>query len=443
MTTGMTTNAFARHALARPATMALRLALVLGLLLPSLAIAQALRQDIDRIVALVEEDVILQSELDSAIDNILIQLQGRGENLPPRRIIEEQVLERLIMTRLEVIRAEETGIRASDANVDQALQQVALQNGLTLTQLRQAVEADGFDFQEFRRQIREEILSTELRQRVAASMDEITETEVDILLASGGIGGPEYHLAQIMIMVPEASSAAETNAARQRAEDVRRQIIEGLDFTTAAITFSQAPDALEGGEVGWRSINTLPPLFADALRPLRPGEISELIRSPAGFLILRVNDIRERSEIIVTEFRARHLMVEPSELLTMEAAERRVRDLHARILAGEDFAELARQNSTDESSANIGGLLNWFQAGQYGPDLQSALDALAIGELSQPFRTASGWHIVRLEDTRQADRTREALRAQARDMLFQQKAEEEVERYLRQLRAESFVEVRL
>ncbi len=417
--------------------------LTLLVLLPTLAFGQSQRQELDRIVALVEEDVILKSELDAAIATIEMQVRARGENLPPRNVIEEQVLERLIMTRLEVIRAEETGIRASDANVDQALQQVASQNNLTLGQLRQAIEADGYDFQEFRRQLREEILSSELRQRVAASMDDITETEVDILLASGGIGGPEYHLSQIMVQVPEAASNAEVQAARDRAEEVRQRILDGMDFSSAAITFSQAPDALEGGDVGWRQVSTLPPLFADALEPLGPGEITEPIRSPGGFLILRVNDVRERAEVIVQEYRASHLMVEPSEILSLDAAESRVRDLHARIVDGEEFSELARRYSTDESSANIGGRLGWFQSGQFGPDLQSQIDRLEPGEVSQPFRTGMGWHIVRLEETRQADRTREAMRSQAREMLYQQKAEEEIERFLRQLRAESFVEVRL
>ncbi len=416
---------------------------VLALLLPALASAQALRQNLDGIVALVEEDVILQSELDAAIATIEMQVRGRGENLPPRRVMEEQVLERLIMTRLEVIRAEETGIRASDANVDQALQQVAQQNGITLTQLRQAIEADGYDFQEFRRQIREEILSSELRQRVAASMDDITDTEVDILLASGGIGGPEFNLSQILIQVPEGASSADVQAAAQRTQEIRGEIEQGMDFASAAIAFSQAPDALEGGDVGWRQLTTLPPLFADALDGLEPGDVTEPIRSPGGFLLLRVNDVREASEVIVQEYRARHIMIEPSEVLSLDAAERRIRDLHERIEAGEEFGDLARRYSTDETSANIGGRLNWFASGEYGSDLQSAIDALEPGELSQPFRTGMGWHLVRLDETRQADRTEEALRSQAREMLFQQKAEEEVERFLRQLRAESFVEVRL
>ncbi len=417
--------------------------LALMLLFPTLGLAQQLRQELDGIVALVEEDVILRSELDAAIATIEMQVQGRGENLPPRRILEEQVLDRLVMTRLEVIRAEETGIRASDANVDQALQQVAQQNGITVAQLRQAIESDGYDFEEFRRQIREEILSSELRQRVAASMDDITETEVDIMLASGGVGGAEYNLSQILIQLPEGASGAEARAAEERAEEVRQQVLDGMDFTEAAISFSQAPDALEGGNVGWRQVSTLPPVFAEALEPLGPGEITDPIRSPGGYLLLRVNDVRERSEVIVREYKAHHLMIEPTEILSMEQAESRIRDLHERIQDGEEFAELARRYSTDDSSANLGGLLNWFPAGQYGPDVQSARDAQEPGELSEPFRTGSGWHIVRLDETREADRTEEALRSQAREMIFQQKAEEEVERFLRQLRSESFVEIRL
>lgn len=417
--------------------------LALFLALPVPGLAQQLRQQLDGIVALVEEDVILQSELDAAINTIEMQVRSRGENLPPRQILEEQVLERLIMTRLEVIRAQETGIRASDANIDQALQQVARQNGISVGQLRQAIEADGYDFEEFRRQIREEILSSELRQRVAASMDEITATEVDIMLASGGIGGPEYNLSQILIQLPEGASGAEARAGEQRALEIRQEVLDGMEFSEAAISYSQAPDALEGGSVGWRQISALPPIFAEAIESLSPGDISDPIRAPGGLLLLRVNDVRERSEVIVSEYLAHHLMIEPSEILSMEEAEDRIRDLHQQIIEGEDFADLAQRYSTDETTANLGGLMNWFPAGQYGSDVQSALEALEPGEVSEPFRTGSGWHIVRLDDTREADRTEEALRAQAREMIFQQKAEDEVERFLRQLRSESFVEIRL
>jgi peptidyl-prolyl cis-trans isomerase SurA len=417
--------------------------LVAFLLIPLLAVAQERQQSIDRIVALVEEDVILMSELDQAINMIEMQARARGDRMPPRSVIEEQVLERLILTRLEVLRAEATGIRASDADIDQALEQVARQNRMSLGQLRAAIEADNIDFREFRRDMREELLSNRLRQRVVSSMDEITETEVDIVLTSDRFGGAEYLLSQIVITVSESATSAEVSEARERAEDARRQLDEGLEFATAALSFSQSPDALEGGDVGWRNINALPPMFSEAIEATEVGSYTDPIRTPGGFVILHVRDRREDTEVIVREYRARHLMIEPSELISPAAAERQIFQLHEQLVAGEDFATLARAHSSDESSANIGGLLNWFQAGQFGPDMQRVVDGLAVGELSEPFQTSMGWHILRLEETREADRTTETLRAEARDMLYRQKAEEEIERFLRQLRDESFVEIRL
>ena len=400
-------------------------------------------QEIDRIIAVVEEDVILKSELDQAIDMIELQARARGERLPPRSIMEEQMLERLILTRLEIQRAEDTGIRVSDADIDEALQQVARQNQLSIGQLRAALEADGIDFREFRDDVREELLSTRLRQRVAQSMDEITETEIDILLASDRFGGQEYLLSQILIGVPEGTPSSEADRLRQQAEDIVSQIRDGLDFSTAALTYSQAPDAMDGGDVGWRNLNALPPLFADAIADVEPGDVTDPLRAPSGFIILHVRDVRDRGEVIVREYLARHLMVAPTELINPEQARQRVYELHERINDGESFAELARQFSADESSANIGGLLNWFQAGDYGTGIQAAIEDLEPGEMAEPFESNVGWHIIRLEDVREADRTTEVLRAEAREMLFQQKAEEEVERFLRRLRNESFVEVRL
>jgi peptidyl-prolyl cis-trans isomerase SurA len=415
--------------------------LFLGLLPWSTAVAE--ERDLDRIIALVEEDVILKSELDDAITHLERQVQARGESLPPRSVVEEQMLERLIINRLEVLRAEATGIRVSDADIDQALNRVAMNNGMTLSQLRMALEADGIDFDEFRDDMRQEMLSSRLRQRVVQSMDEITETEIEILLASDRLGGSEYLLSQILINVPEAASPAEANQARERAQEVLDQLRGGMDFGAAAITYSQAPDALEGGDVGWRNLNALPPMFADAIEGRDAGAVVGPIRTPAGYVILHVRDVRDHSEVIVREYRARHIMVEPTELVSPEQAEERAHDLHRRLKEGEDFAELARRYSTDESSANIGGLLNWFPAGRYGDGVQDIIDQLEPGEISEPFQSQSGWHIVKFEEVREADRTVETMRAEAREMLFEQKAEEEVERFLRQLRSESFVEVRL
>ena len=417
-----------------------RLMVVLALV-PALALAQDAR--LDRIVALVEDDIILQSELDQALDSIEAQARARGDRLPPRSAMQEQMLERLILTRLEVLRAQDTGIRVSDADVDQALQQVARQNDLSLDQLRRAIEADGIDFREFRADVREELLTSRLRQRVAQSMSDITETEVDILIASDRFGGAEYLLSQILFSVPETATAAQVQEGRERAEDVRRRIAEGLDFSTAALTFSQSPDALEGGDVGWRPLSSLPPNFAEAIENTQLGGVTEPIRTGTGFLVLQVRDQRENAEIIVEEFRARHLMVEPSELMTADAAQRRIFELAERIDSGEEFSDLARRYSNDETSANIGGLLNWFRAGEYGREIQTVLEDLEPGQVSAPFRTQMGWHLLKLEETRQADRTAETMREEARDLLFRQKAQDEVERFLRQLRNEAFVEIRL
>ncbi|AKS42944.1 peptidylprolyl isomerase [Wenzhouxiangella marina] len=419
-----------------------KLGLLALVLLPMVLQAQD-GQPVDRIVALVEDDVILQSELDEAIDRIERQAAGSGERLPPRSVMEEQVLQRLILTRLEVLRAQDTGIRVSDSDVDQALQQVARQNNLTVTQLRQAIESDGVDFAEFRRTIREEILSSRLRQRVVNGMEEISDTEIDIIMASDRFGGDEYLLSQIVIGVPESADQAEVAQAEARANEVHQRLEDGLEFATAALTFSESPDALEGGEVGWRSINALPPMVADAIEAVGVGNFTEVLRSPSGFIILDVRDRRDQPEIIVREYQARHLMIRPNELITPEEAETRIRSLYDQLQAGADFGELAREHSMDETSANIGGLLDWFQAGAYGDEIQSVIDGLDPGETSEPFRTAVGWHLLRLEAERDADRTEEIQRAQARDMLFRQKAEEEVDRFLRRLRDESFVEERL
>ena len=413
------------------------------MLLPFFAFAQTEGEPIDSIVALVEEGVILQSELDQAIDAIGQQVRARGESLPPRNVMEEQVLERLIMQRLQVQRAEQTGIRASDADVDNALNRVAQQNNLSLQQLRRALERDGLDFEEFRREIRNEILTSRLQQRVVSSMDPISETEIDILLASEQFSSQEYLLSQLVISVPDSAGPDEVRQAQSRVEEVYQRLEDGMTFAAAAISYSQGPDALEGGDVGWRNASAMPNSFADALADLEPGEITDPLRTSAGFVILKLRDARERSEVMVEEYRARHLLVSPSELVSPEQAREQIQNLKRRIEQGEDFAELAREYSSQQSTANLGGLLDWFPAGSYGRPVQQAVNSLEPGEVSEPFQSEQGWHLVKLLDVREIDRTEDVRRSEAREMLSQQKSQEELDRFMRQMRSESFVEIRL
>lgn len=397
----------------------------------------------DRIVALVEEDVILQSELDESIKAIEQQVQSRGESLPPRSVMEEQVLERLIMQRLQILRAEQSGIRVSDADVDNALNRVAQQNNMPLAQLRQMLEADGVEFEEFRREIRNEIITSRLQQRVVNSMEEITETEIDIALASNQFGGQEYLLSQIVIQVPPSATPEQVSEAQSRVEEIYQRLEDGMEFSAAAISYSQGSDALEGGDVGWRSTNALPRSFAEAIEDSEPGKVTEPLRTQNGFVILKVRDVRERSEMMVEEYRARHILISPSELVTPEEAREQIQDLKRRIEQGEDFAELAREYSSDQRTANIGGLLDWFPAGGYGQHIQEAVNSLEPGELSEPFRGPQGWHLIKLLDVRESDRTEEIRRSEAREMISDQKSQEELDRFMRQLRSESFVEIRL
>lgn len=418
----------------------------IGLLLMWMSFPTAAQEEsvpVDGIVALVEEGVILRSELDDAISAIEQQVRAQNESLPPRKVLEEQVLDRLVLQRLQLQRAEETGIRVSDMDVDNAMRQLAEQNDLTMSQLRSMLEADNIDFEEFRREMHNEIVTSRLQQRVVDSMDDITETEIDILLASESFGSEEFLLSQIVVGVPDSASPQELEEAQARVEEIYRQLDDGMSFSAAAISYSQSADALDGGDIGWRAASALPGGFADLITRLEPGEITEPLRTGGGYVILKVRDKRERGEMMVQEYKARHILISPSELIGPEDARQKIEELHQRIEDGEDFAELARQYSSDQSTANIGGLMDWFPAGGYGPEIGAVVNTLSPGELSTPFNSARGWHLIELVDVRQSDRSEEIMRAEAREMLAEQKSQEELDRFIQELRSESFVEIRL
>jgi peptidyl-prolyl cis-trans isomerase SurA len=407
------------------------------------ASAQQTAEPLDSIVALVDEDVILRSELDLAVAGIVDRIRASGEAMPPMNLLESQVLERLIIRELQVQRALQTGIRASDADIDQALTTLAQQNGMTVQQLRQVIESDGEDFAEFRRNIGEEIMTERLRQRIVGGMDPITDTEVDILLASEDLAGGEYNVSHILMTLPDGATPQQIDEVQKEADDLYQRLVDGLDFASAAISYSDSQEALEGGLVGWRDLNSVPAFFADAIRDLKPGDITQPIRSPAGFHIIKVNDYREQRQVVVKEYHARHILVEIDEMMTPRLAMDRIIEIKGKLDDGEDFGELAKEYSDDPTSANLGGDMGWFQPQAYGDRVYQTLVALQPGETSEPFQTANGWHIMELLDTREMDRTEEAIRAEAREKIMMQRADQEIEKVLRQFRDEAYVEIRL
>lgn len=401
------------------------------------------RQSLDSIIALVDDDIILQSELDLATKGIVDRIRQQGGDLPPKHLLEKQVLERLIVRRLQLQRAFQTGIRVSDNDIDQAMLRLSEQNNLSLMQMRQVIEADGESFVEFRQNIGEEMMTERLRQRVVNGMDPITDTEIEILLASDKFNSGEYNISHILITLPDGATPQIIAAQESKANNIHEQLTEGLDFASAAISYSDSQEALEGGLVGWRDLNSVPVVFSDAIKNMRAGQFTVPIRSPAGFHIVKVNDFRDRSVVMTTEYHARHIMIEVNDLVGPRDAMQAIRDVHKQLQDGEDFETVARENSDDISSANLGGDMGWFAPGAYGERMEQTVLAMKDGDISEPFQTENGWHIIERLGMREKDVTDESMRNAARNNLRQQKMDIELERFLQQMRDEAFVEIRL
>ncbi len=419
--------------------------LLLAALLPPRADAQLLAtESLDAIVAVVDEDVILRSELDRDVNAVMAQFAQAGGQVPPRDVVERQLLERMIDFRVQLARAQGTGIRVTDSEIEQSMRRIAQQNGITLDQMAMALARDGIGVQEFRRNLRDQMTVERLRSRFVQQRVNVTETEIDNLIASGRLSGDEVRLSHILIAVPDAATSEQIADAERRAREVVTEIREGLDFATAAIRHSRGPQALEGGDLGWRRLDEVPAAFADLLGQLRVGEVSAPVRGPGGFHIVKLTDRREGGPMMVREFRALHLMIAPTELISPEQARARIDDIRRRIEAGEDFGDLARQFSADLGSKNQGGDLGWFEQYAYGTVVGNELGLLADGELSRPFQTEQGaWHLLKRIGTRDADRSAERLRQQAEETIRNRKAEEEYAAFVRQIRGEAYIENRL
>jgi len=399
-------------------------------------------QPLDRIVAVVDEDVILQSELELAMGNVLAQYAGREDQLPPREILQRQVLERLVLVHLQTARAAEMGVRVGDEEIDNAISNIAAQNRLTSDQLRQQLASDGMSYDDFRRSLRDELLGQRLRQRFAQTRISVSEAEVDAALAAQT--GEQYHLAHILVALPDGATPEQIATGQQKIDGIKGLIDKGeMAFPAAAVRYSDSPNALEGGDLGWRSLDEIPAAFANTIRTLQKGQVIGPIRGPSGFQLLQLVDTRSTDQAAaqsVTQYRARHILVRSEG--DDDAAKARIDTLRARIAGGADFAEVAKENSDDTFSKEKGGELGWFTQDQFGPEFGDAVVGLQDGQVSAPFKTQAGWHIVQREETRQTDVTDDNRRAQMRERIGQRKLEDEWNRFLREMRGEAYVDIR-
>ena len=410
--------------------------MVLALLAPPAA-----AETLEQIVAVVNDEVVLASELEREMRTVRQQLQQRNIRPPSREVLEEQVLDRLITQRLQLQMAQRTRIRVDDVTLNRALQDIASRNNLSLEQFRDVLERDGIEYAAFREDIRDEITISRLQQRQVQQQVQVTDEEIenhlDNLRARGALD-EEYHLGHILVAVPEAASPDEVAQAREKATALRRQLVEeGADFARLAASESDGQNALEGGDLGWRRGGRLPDAFNDALRDLETGQVSAVVRSPSGFHLLKLEERRTTGGETEVQTRARHI------LLTGEDARQRLERLRQRLLNGADFADLASEHSEDPGSAENGGDLGWVGSGALVPAFEEAMQGLNPGEVSEPVETRFGWHLIRVEDRRQQAAGLESRRNEARQLIRQRKSEEVIDRWLRRLRAEAYIERRL
>ncbi|KAF1684798.1 molecular chaperone SurA [Pseudoxanthomonas broegbernensis] len=424
---------------------AILLAVAALLSVPFAVVAQQ-AQPLEGIAAIVDEDVILQSELNLALRNVVAQYAGRENQLPPRAVLERQVLERLVLVKLQVARAHSNGIRIGDQEINQTVAAIAQQNGLTVDGLRQRLVDDGLNFEEFRRSLADEITVQHMRQSFAQRVN-VSEGEVDAALAQQASGGHQYRLSHILVALPDGATAEQIATGQSKIDGIKGVIEKGeMDFAAAAVRYSDSPNALEGGDLGWRTLDEIPPAFAQQIRQLQPGEIFGPVRGASGFQLLRLAEVRDTNDTSaqsITEYHIRHILVRVNDRQDEAAARAKIDTLRARIDGGADFQEVARESSEDNGTRGQGGDLGWFPADAYGEDFGRQVTALADGDISQPFRSEAGWHLLQRVGERQSDVTDLNRRGQVRETIGRRKLEEEYERYLQEMRGEAYVVFRV
>ncbi len=400
---------------------------------------------IDYVVAVVNDDVITHNELEERVSTVVAQLKKQGTPLPEQGVLEKQILERMISDMLLAQYAKESGVRVDDTQLDVAITRIAQQNKFpTLAEFQAKLESEGVNVKKFRDEIRAEIVSTKLREREVESKLVISDSEVDNYLANKatmGLENEEYHLAHILVVVPEQASADKIQAARERADHAYAQLAGGADFAQVAAGTSDAKDALKGGDLGWRPTDRIPPLFMNELQTLKPGQNTAVLRSPSGFHILKLIDKRNGSApVVITQTHARHILIKTSEIVTSAEAKKRILEIKQRIDDGASFADQAKRYSQD-GSAQQGGDLDWLSPGQTVPEFEEELNKLKVGEIGM-VETQFGWHLIQVLERRNTDVTEQQKRQQARASIASFKSEELYQDWLRQLRDRAFIEYR-
>ena len=397
-----------------------------------------------RIAAVVEDDVILEQELDKEVAAIAQRIQASKTQMPPESILRKQVLEKMIIDKLQRQMAEKAGITVTEEMLNNSAADIAQRNNMTLMEFRSELERQGMSYKSFMDNMRNEIIINQLRSREIGGRIKVTDREVEHTMETQeNIGGQavQYHLGHILIAVKEAASAAEIQKARSKADDLVRKLRAGQDFTQTALRESEDDNALKGGDLGWRSLSDIPTLFADKVSTMRTGEVADPIRSPSGFHIIKMLEVKGLDNHMITKTRVRHILIKPNELVDDEEARKRLLALKARIADGDDFATLARANSDDKGSAIKGGSLDWVGPGDLVKPFEDAMGKLAINEISEPVQTQFGWHLIQVLERESKDDSLEHKKNLVREAIRKRKIEEETELWMRRLRDEAYVEI--
>lgn len=403
-------------------------------------------QPLDRIVAVVNDGVILQSQLNQTMATVTQQIDASGGKLPPTGVLKKQVMQRLILNELMVQKAHDNGLHISDDQVDNAVAGIARQNKMTVPQMQAAMQQQGIDYAAFRKQLRDQLLVRALQQQVMQQNAQVSDAEINNLISSPAFKEGQVHLARILVGLPEGADASQISAAQTKAAAIEQQLKDGKSFEALAVSDSSAPEALEGGNLGWLRVDELPPGVQQAISNLQPGQFTEPLRDALGFTILKLEGKRTPdTKQIVTEYHVLHLQIDPTAVLTAQGAKDKITKLYDEIVHGHaDFATLAKQDSDDTTSANVGGDVGWVTKDAMGSDVGKMLATMQPGQVTPPFQSPDGdWHIIKLVATRQADRTQDIERQQARQAIAERKGRQAYEQFLRDLESSAYINIKV